>query len=179
MNPLLNQIQPLLTNIKEGSKDEITCLCLWHDDTHPSLSINTLTSQFLCHACQQSGNYVALFEKLGLEPLKEVREYLYNDNPKIEIKSKISGESSNIIPEKIVSQYQSFFTSDIRKTFKEKRGITDKIIDEFYIGYDLSMKRICIPVKDESGKIVNIRKWSTSTEPKMISYAEGFGNARL
>ena len=97
----------------------------------------------------------------------------------MELKSKTSGETANIIPDKIIAEYNSSFTSNIKNKFKEKRGISDEIIKRFYIGYDLSMKRICIPIKNKTGDIVNIRKWSASTEPKMISYSEGFGEARL
>jgi len=81
---------------------------------------------------------------------------------------------------KIIIQYHKalLFNSIKLDYIMKKRGITKQTIKKFLIGYDNKTDRFTIPIKDSLGNFVNIRKWKDK-KPKMISYAEGYGEARL
>ncbi|MCD4669322.1 MAG: toprim domain-containing protein, partial [Actinomycetia bacterium] len=55
-------------NLKGGTGGEYTGLCCFHDDTHPSLSVNADKKVYKCHGCGKSGNIFHLVqEKEGLD----------------------------------------------------------------------------------------------------------------
>ena len=43
----------------------------------------------------------------------------------------------------------------------------------------INRTRLTIPIRDESGKLINVRRYSTSAEFKMISWGQGYGGAFL
>lgn len=62
----------------------------------------------------------------------------------------------------------------------ERRGLTTDTLREFEVGHDGS--RYQIPVRNEDGKCVNIRRYKPDArraQDKMISWRTGFGAARL
>lgn len=67
------------------------------------------------------------------------------------------------------------------KAFKYRRGIDDDVIIEYEIGWDARVGRYTIPIYDESGKLVNVRKYkmgATDQEQKFLNHP-GHGEARL
>lgn len=88
------------------------------------------------------------------------------------------------IKEEIIELYYEQLKSNkdkIEYLFKE-RGITEKTIDKYKIGFDPKAERFTIPIKDSMGCYVNVRKWhrpKNERDSKMISYAEGYGAKRL
>lgn len=61
----------------------------------------------------------------------------------------------------------------------EKRGLTRATIDEYQIGWDGF--RYTIPIRDEHGELVNVRRYDPkkNDKNKMISWGEGHGKARI
>ncbi len=59
-------------------------LCPFHEDTIPSLSVNSLTGEWYCHSCKEGGNLLGFYMKLktGIDQetaVKEIEE-LYKEN---------------------------------------------------------------------------------------------------
>lgn len=66
------------------------------------------------------------------------------------------------------------------RVMTQERGISKDALKQFEIGYHRG--RYTIPVYDENGDLVNVRRYKPHTkEPsqKMVSYAVGYGEARL
>lgn len=61
---------------------------------------------------------------------------------------------------------------------EQTRGIKKETVVKYFIGHDEKTARYTIPIKDAFGNWVNIRRWKNET-PKMISYAQGYGESRL
>lgn len=61
----------------------------------------------------------------------------------------------------------------------EERGLNDATIKKFQIGWD--RQRFTIPIRDEEGALVNIRRYKPNapSSKKMVSYKAGSGAARL
>jgi hypothetical protein len=66
------------------------------------------------------------------------------------------------------------------KKMTDERGLNKKSIRDFQIGWDGS--RFTIPIRDEDGKLVNIRRYkpnARSHSDKMLSWGVGWGEGRL
>lgn len=57
-------LRDLFPGIKETEDDQILVKCCFHDDTNPSLSVNTVTGLYNCFACGAAGNGFDLFMKV-------------------------------------------------------------------------------------------------------------------
>ena len=63
----------------KGEGDEIRCLCPFHDDEHPSMSVNVDKKVFTCHAdsCGEKGNILEFVDLMEDEPgLRKAAEVL-------------------------------------------------------------------------------------------------------
>ncbi len=60
----LKIIQDLIPSAKINGKPDVLGLCPNHDDTHPSLSINTQTLLFNCFSCGFKGDIFTLYQKV-------------------------------------------------------------------------------------------------------------------
>lgn len=66
------------------------------------------------------------------------------------------------------------------KYMHDERGLTDETLRKYLIGWD--GQRFTIPVYDEDGELVNIRRYNPSArshKDKMISWGPGHGSGRL
>lgn len=86
-----------------------------------------------------------------------------------------------VIEPKIIQEYHGYLMKhpNLKKYLIEQRGLTNDTITEFEIGYDPKASRYTIPVKNMINQYVNIRKYNPKSKAKMISYKEGYGEARL
>jgi len=50
-----------LPNLKKSKGDQYQCLCIFHEDTNPSLSVNTKTGQYYCHGCGAKGDIFSFY----------------------------------------------------------------------------------------------------------------------
>jgi hypothetical protein len=61
----------------------------------------------------------------------------------------------------------------------DERGLTDETVKRFLVGHD--GYRFTIPIYDENGELVNVRRYDPKRKDqnKMISWAKGYGSARI
>jgi len=82
----------------------------------------------------------------------------------------------------IAEEYHNYLlqTEKLLEYLFNERGLTIDTIKKYKIGYSLLKNRYSIPIPDVAKSIVNIRLYKPHVdEMKMISYAEGTGEARL
>lgn len=99
----------------------------------------------------------------------------------IDIKTKrkrtTSGVPTEIISEDQISRYIRFLRNEpeLLRYLTEDRGLTQDTLDTWEIGYDARRQRYTIPIRDRMGTLVNIRRYSRTTQPKMKN-AAGHGD---
>jgi len=79
------------------------------------------------------------------------------------------------ISEKLIKRWYDTLMSaaDIRWELARRRGISDETVTSYQLGYDATRKRYTIPVRDSSGRVVNVRLYSLTYTPKMKNYSTG------
>ena len=178
-----------------SDKDQIIGLCPFHDDSQRSFSFNKSPDRFGVYhcfvaTCGAKGNimdYIKLIKKTD-KPLKWLAEFMrlpFDVNLKSEYeiikkKEKVVKEKKTVNPTEVLEAKQHLILESHEK-LKELRafGITDEIIRSYNIGYRNG--RFWIPIKDETGDFVNVRKYNPNAKDgaKVISYGTGYGSNRL
>lgn len=66
-----------LHQIKSTNNGQILALCPFHNEENPSFSVNTITSQYFCQACNKSGDFIHFFAKVnGLDTRRDFGKIL-------------------------------------------------------------------------------------------------------
>src|SRR6056297_3345538 len=171
---------------------DIKTTCPFHNDESPSFTIDSETGLWNCFKpdCIGGGNFVRFvkeYKNLSEIKAKDWIRKLYpevamKNKPKKEDKKKPKKKQPPAIDEREVHKWNTILkkSNKILSWLLNERGITKDTISKYQLGWD--GKRITIPIRDDEGKIRNVRKYkpnSTKSETKIISYAQGYGSARL
>jgi len=146
----------------EGTGDyEVRILCPFHDDSTPSCYLNTEKNVFKCQTagCEASGDFVKLYAGV----LKTTRAVALEDlSKRYDISTK-----KTVKPERVEEWHERIWKSGPMLSALRKRGVTDEDIRAARLGFDQS--RITIPIPDERGRYINVRKYlpGAPTQEKM------------
>jgi len=155
-----------------SSENEIRCLCPFHNDKTPSASINLEKGVFKCHTagCDKKGDFVSFLAGVGKVPRSVVWQ---------ELSKRYTFETSKIINMDVVERYHKRLpeAKPLVKALRD-RAVTDKDIRKYRLGVDKN--RITIPVFNENGLCVNVRRYlpGAPTKEKMRN-TKGCGQTRL
>ena len=131
---------PLITKGKN-----LFCVCPFHSDTNPSMSVSREKQIYRCWSCGESGNVFTFLMKYENMDFKEVLNYLGNrvgiDTGKINVSHKANKfdklyEAYNLS----VKYFQNNLNSSVGKSARDylsKRKINEELIKEFEIGLSL------------------------------------------
>jgi putative DNA primase/helicase len=161
--------------LQPTNDSERLTVCIYHDDTKPSLSINLEKNIFYCHACKQKGTIAELLAKVlntSVEVVQFELKHLHLFPPCED--SANSGLTGSVL-------YHKQLLSDAKALdyLLEKRLWSLETIKALNIG--LNNNRITIPVYNVFGDLVNIRSYRPGAkhdEPKMVN-VKGHGKARI
>lgn len=172
-----------LTNIQRRG-NEIKAECPFKElhesktDNNPSLTVNLSKGVWYCNSCHSKGNihtmYKALYHKSNEEAWFELGDALKIPRPD---GSKPTRPDIEIGLVQEYHQKLMSLTGPIRDMLRERRGLTDKTLVDFQLGWDGD--RITIPIYDEYNTLVNFRryKWnSTEDQWKVLNYVDEFNN---
>ncbi len=149
-----------IPGFESNGKTEAQCLCPFHEDKNPSLSVNLEKGVFKCFGCGEQGGVVkfiqlryGLDKKGALEKIKE-EEGIKSDpesssgrNPK----SKPPKEPRYLILNQVRLIHNQLLTNEIvLKGFQDKYGLTRETIEKYLIGYQ--NEHYVIPLEIEPGK---------------------------
>jgi hypothetical protein len=147
--------------------------CPFHEDTSPSLSIDS-DGQFICHGCLVRGTSVVdFYAKINEISYYQALAELYAEYIRPTIEPKI---------------YQVFHDNLMRdRKLLDKvhtdMGLTDEILQRFSVGWNRQSSRLTIPIINEFGICINIRQYDLlkkhPADQKYISWAEGYGGNSL
>lgn len=177
---LLNE----LTNVQRRG-NEIKAECPFKDlhesqtDNNPSFTANLAKGTWYCNSCQSRGNihtlYKALYNLSSEEAWLQLGDALKIPRPDG------SKPTRPDIDTGLVSEYHHrlmSLTGPLRSMLRERRGLTDKTLVDFQLGWDGD--RITIPVYDEYNTLVNFRryKWNSNDDQfKVLNYTDEYNNA--
>jgi hypothetical protein len=134
-----------------AGEDEIKTCCPFHADNSPSASINVDKRLFRCQAsgCLAKGDFVTFL--VGV--LKSTRVVVLAD-----LSKRYTFDDAKIISTDLIERYHSSIW-EAKPLLKELyvRGITDADIRQYRLGENDG--RITIPITNETGLYVNIRKY--------------------
>ena len=122
------------------------CVCPFHEDTNPSMSISREKQIYRCFSCGASGNVFSFLMNYEHKDFKEVLKYLGD---------KLGVNTSSISISKAPTKYdnlydaytlsQKYFQNNLNsiegrnaRKYLEERGIDDTVIKEFEIGFALN-----------------------------------------
>ena len=137
--------------IKSTNGDNVSCLCVFHEDTKPSLSINLKTGDYKCFSASciaGAGGSIFDFysERTGCSFQQSFKHFadqtgveLNNSEPEIDIKI-VNSHHANLLRSETLMSFLLM-----------KRGLTLESIKKFKLGF--VSDRYTIPVLDEHGKV--------------------------
>lgn len=155
-----------------AAQDEVKVLCPFHADTSPSCFISTSKRLFNCRTagCEAHGDFVSFLARL----LRTNRATVLTD-----LATRYLIDNSKLVDAQLVERYHSAIWQAgplLQELYK--RGVTDKIIRDRRLG-ELD-GRITIPIKNEQGLYVNLRKYLPGAPGKdKMRNLRGHGQARL
>lgn len=165
-------------------------------DRNPSASMNKTSTAFFCHSCGASGNAISFLARLENIP-HTLSEKFIRDRYGDETDSGFILEehfnsifNKKHVKEEYLPVYLDKFESEFRqkeliknkdaRDYLENRGITQKSIERFRLGYDVLSDRISIPLFDSSENLVGIKARSIheDNKPKYIYLGDNKGPKR-
>lgn len=155
-----------------AGEDEISVICPFHNDNSPSCSINVQSRLFKCQTagCDASGDFISFLARA----LRTTRSAVIAD-----LGTRYTIDSTKSIDVATIERYHDAIWSN--KLFLgelHSRGVTDELIRKYRLGTYRS--RITIPVANESGTYVNVRRYLPGAPGKeKMRNTKGRGKARL
>lgn len=149
-----SQTNKIIEATAKKSGKEWMATCPEHADQKASLAINEEKGVFFCHGCGWKGK-------------------LYNPTFRKNIPTSVKKETPPNIPEAQITGYVKDLDSEQKIYLKEARGLTDKVIEEYKLGYHKERKRFMIPIY-ENKHCVNVRLYDPLNKDfKMLPISEG------
>lgn len=155
-----------------ATENEVKVACPFHDDKRPSCSINIKKNLFRCHTagCKAKGDLITFLAKV----LKTTRRVMWED-----LSTRYDLESVKTIDSSAVERWHDvIWTAKPLLNELYARGVTDKLIRQYRLGYDGG--RISIPIPNKNGLIVNIRRYLPGAPgSEKMKNKRGHGKIRL
>lgn len=164
--------------IKKQGKGYV-CLCPFHNDNHPSMSLDISRNIFHCWSCNEKGGvleFIIKYKKVSkMEALKELAKISniplpsdFNNSNFSQIKNKYPDEINAL--NDLSKFYQLMLASNLgqeARNYLEKRKLDNEVIKHFEIGYAPSdktksiealEKNYSIPVLEKAGILASSNK---------------------
>ena len=172
-----------------------TGLCPFHDDHHPSLTVDPQKQTFACYACGERGDVIAFVQKMEHCSFAEATEKLKIENGKL----KINKTKAKPVPENTNENKFSIFNSQfsIEKNGKFFSSLLpyacgDSELTPAYLDFEVGVSpgmvpkewyamrgRVIFPIRDEEGGLIGFaaRKQPDGNpdEPKYINTSAANG----
>lgn len=164
-------------DVRNRSGEEWQCLCVFHNDSSPSLSINVSSGLYICYACGAKGNGKTLARHLGeLAPSDS-----QCDIDALEEKIRQCQEVKKVVQHRRVdgvyweSRYRLVPNWSDEWVKRLGNSYSDELADRFSLGYDVLRDELVIPIFDWNGSAEGAvrRRLGNFDGPKYL-YSKGF-----
>ena len=183
--------------LKMVGQKEQRFLCPFHGDTEPSANVNLESGLWHCKACGESGSPIDwLMKRNGMsyrDALEEVGRLAGMAPPSLAVNrgghtngaaadpEPASTTKSRLTETNVKAWHEAGLRNeDLQRWFAEHRGFTPETIAARQLGWD--GYRVTIPVRDGSGKLVNVRRYkrdSGGETGKMLPLVPGEAATQL
>lgn len=173
--------------------DDVGTLCLFHEDTNPSLAVSKTKQVYHCYGCKESGDVFTLVEKLEsvghIQAIRKIAQIFGLDLSQFERaetpeEKRISAlyQENEKVAQRCMEGSSSNFVDWILR-----RGFDELVLEKFGIGYSSSLPRsiysedlgldrrfqwkdvVVVPLRDEYGRTVGFRNRPLAPDaPKSI-----------
>jgi len=174
--------------VREEKDGETRAYCPLHEDPlsskTPSASFNFKTGKFMCFS--RCGGYAVsqVWQLLqeGTEPERKVEQR----QPKDEVaearrkrRARAEGRTVALPTEEEVAEWRDRLQGkqDLLREILVKRGLQRSTLRRYDIGWD--GERLVIPVRDEAGQLVNLRRYGMGLRANKMVNWPGYGDATL
>lgn len=173
-------LEPFLVG-RPAANGEWRAYCPLHEDPKksksPSASINFADGMWHCMSCGEGGTVKQL-----LRLLRNGQSELPNNVVPINRKQEDQAPKRALPTEKQLKVWHKRLmgNDEAHRIMSEKRGLTDKTLKKFLIGFD--GRRYTIPIFNDDGELVNVRLYRPNAKQhkdKMMSWGAGHGEGRI
>lgn len=148
-------------------RTEYPAFCPFHPDDKggtKSFSINLSTGDFYCHSCNERGtNIVNFYEKYHNINFQKALKGLYHNYIRPTIPYYKVQDLALALPG----------VPSMVKYITQVRKVSKKVMEDRALGFDGNS--ITIPIFNQYGFCINIRRYNSDRKPKMLSWEEGYG----
>src|SRR5262245_43734487 len=153
-------------NVVGGSEPELICRCPFPEnhkrgDIHPSFNINVEKGLYICHGCKAKGHITTLAKQMGLVATPEPPDLDRMVNEYKRTYGKF--DRIAILDEQDLDQYK---LGGIGRRYWRSRGLSNRIIREWNLGYDHVTHSVTIPIRDFHGRLLGVIKRQLSKRVK-------------
>lgn len=172
-----NVVQEHLDVVTE-SEEEYYCRCPFHSDNNPSFAVNKENGLWICHGCNEKGNWNTLLRRLGIK-----KNYPALQEIPVDAIDNIIREMDEYISEPIKSE-SNFYNEDWLSQYNyphdywAERGLGEETVEYFGLGYDPLTNSVTIPLRTFHGHILGVIKRRLDPEANIrYLYPKGFSKA--
>jgi len=166
-------------DIVTTSEEEYYCRCPFHSDNNPSFAVNKKTGLWICHGCNEKGNWNNLLRRLGInQKFPELQEVSINtiDN--------IISEITDFLDTPNLDNENKYLDDSFLKKYNfphnywSERGLSEETIENFELGYDPLTNAGIIPLRTYNGHLLGVirRRFDPDANIKYL-YPKGFSKA--
>jgi putative DNA primase/helicase len=183
---------------RQNSRSELICLCPLHEESNPSFAYNWQKDIYNCSSGCDSGDLIQLYCLIqGIDQKKGFKAFLKQYPPERLQAGKSKGRRQigkvsppvavpdqkaepNPIPESLWEVLPPL-PEEWAARLAETRGWSRELMAQL----DLRLasfgetKRVAIPIRDEQGRLLNIRKYSPGPANNKVLNEKGFGAVQL
>jgi hypothetical protein len=181
----------------DHQRGEMICRCPLHEEKNPSFAYNYRKDAYHCSSEQTSGDLIKLFCELkGLDSKAGFKAFIAQYAPhlakgggkggrvkKPKPKSKPKAQPAKVGPFMDEAKWSELpgLSEALITQLVHDRGWSREVIQRLGLKliYTGNTARVAIPVRDESGRLLNIRKYSPGPADNKVLNEKGFGKVRL
>lgn len=146
----------LIIGVRTG--DEWMCTCPFHEETHPSMSVNVAKGVFVCFACGAKGHVNRIAQHLGVEG------FGITASDEVALASQItraldvfdqSQRSVQVMP---TVALEPFYLDRGLWYWVGERGLSEDTVVGFGLGFDLIENAAVVPMHDIVGNLLAVSR---------------------
>lgn len=134
-------------------QSEIRIACPFHDDgASPSGTFNVDKKLFRCFSCGATGDAFSVFAQVTKCTRNMAIEYMARE---------LGVPSKTAVPPKQVEEFHQALRMNnaLLEELLKRRGLNSASVDRWRLGWDAKKQRLTIPIRDETGTVVNMRQY--------------------
>jgi hypothetical protein len=160
----INLLQPYLSGESPRPDGEWDMFCPLHEDKTRSAQVNVKTGVWYCQACELGGRVTKL--------IRMQDDWLPPGAAKTNGHATVNGHANNGENEpapseaRIQGYMQALGASAGRLDYlASERGLDEETLEAYEIGWDPSRGVYTIPVRDDNGDLINVRRYNPNPQP--------------